>query len=80
MYLIEEATALLKDRADEILPISRNPTKKNLKRLHNLLGNLLQAVKLPEGTNAKGLITTKPDYKSAHVGRSFDRLETPLET
>ena len=49
------------------------------KRLHQIFVNLLQAIELPGGTYDKGLIPTEPDYKPAHVGITFDLLDTPLE-
>ena len=76
---IKEVTALFKDRAAKLPPTTGKPTNDDLERLHELFRNLLQAVKIPGGNNTKGLITTKDDYKAAHTGSIFDRLDTPLE-
>ena len=43
MSTIEEVTTLFKNRAAELTPIAGKPTTDDLKRLHNLLSNLLQA-------------------------------------
>ena len=47
MSTIKEFTALLKNGAAELPPITRKPTNDNLKRLREVLRNLLQAVELP---------------------------------
>ena len=53
---------------DELPPITVNPTNYDLKRLFEILSNLLQALKLPVGTYAEGLITTEANYKAEHAG------------
>ena len=80
MSTIEDATALFKDGADELKPISRNPTNDNLKSLHKLLINLLQDIKLPGGTGAKGLITTKADYKTDRAGSTCGCIDKLLDS
>ena len=54
MPTIKEVSALFKDRTAKLLPITGKPTYNDLKRLQEVLGNLLQAVKLLGGTNAEG--------------------------
>ena len=79
MSTIKDVTALFKQRTDELLPIVGKPTNNDLEILRNLLCNLLQAVNIPEGTNDEGLITIKVNYKAAHVGSTFDRLDMLLQ-
>ena len=80
MSMIKEVTALFKDGAAKLPPINGKTTDYELERLQEILRNLLEPVKLPGGTYAKGLITTKANYQAAHAGATFDRLDMPLET
>ena len=59
MSTIKEVAELFKDGAAKLLPIARKPTDEDLKHLREIMGNLLQAVKLLGGTDAKGLVTTE---------------------
>ena len=77
--MIEEVTALFKDREDELLPITGKTSNHNLERLCEVLINLLQAVELPGGNDDAGLIISRSDYKAAHSGVPFDRLSTLLK-
>ena len=79
MSTIEEITAIFKGWAAELPPIAGKPTNEDLKCLHELPKNLLQAVKLPGGTDAKGIITTKAEYKAAHTSSTFECRDTLLE-
>ena len=56
--MIEEVVTIFKDGAAELLPISGKPTNDNLGPLRELLRKLLQAIKVPGGTDAEGLKTT----------------------
>ena len=79
MYTIEEVTYLFKDGAAELPPITGKPTNDTLKRLQEVLRNLLQAVEHPGGTDAKGLITSETTYQAAHTSATFNCLDRPLE-
>ena len=63
MSTIEKINVLFKDGAAELAPITRKPTVNNLKHPREVLSNLLQAVKLLGGTNAKVLITSGKTYQ-----------------
>ena len=52
MSTIEGVAALFKYGEAKLPPIPGNPTKENLKHLRKILSNLLQAAKLPWGTDA----------------------------
>ena len=76
MSTTKEVASLFKEGADKLPPITGKPTNNDLKRMRELLSNLLQAVEVPGGTDSEGLITTKADYKAAHAGVNFDCFET----
>ena len=79
MSTTKEVASLFKEGADKLPPITGKPTNNDLKRMRELLSNLLQAVEVPGGTDSEGLITTKADYKAAHASGNFYRLYKPLE-
>ena len=61
MSTIKKINVLFKDGAAELLHIVGKPIYDCLERLHKILINLLEAVKLTGGTDAEGLITTEAD-------------------
>ena len=79
MSRIKEVATLFKYREAKLLPITGKTTDDNLECLRKILSNLLHVIKLPEGTNAKGIIATEADYKAAHASLTFDCLDTPLQ-
>ena len=79
MSTIEKINVLFKDGAAELAPITRKPTVNNLKHPREVLSNLLQAVKLLGGTDAKILITSGNTYQEAYAGITFIRPDTPLD-
>ena len=58
------------------MPVTKETSKNNLKRLREVLSNLLKGVELLGGTNSKGLITTKDIYQAARAEDTFGRLNT----
>ena len=77
--MIKDVTALFKDVVAKLPPITRKPTNNALKHLWEVLRNLLQAVKLPGGMDAKWFISSKTTYQAAHTGAIYDRLEQCVE-
>ena len=63
----------------ELLLITEKPTNNNLEHLQETINIILQAVELPGGTDAIGLITTKSNYHTAHARATFDRLNMVLK-
>ena len=80
MSTIKYFTALFKDGANKLTPIAWKTTNEDLKLLRKLLINLLQDIKLPGGTGAKGLITTKADYKTDRAGSTYGCIDKSLDS
>jgi hypothetical protein len=79
MLTPEEAKLIIADAAAEFPAIIDAPTDDDLKRIWELITNLLQSIDIPGGRdNLSGLIDAPSDYLAAY-GHAFDRLETPLD-
>ena len=78
MSTIKDVTTLFKDGAAYLTPITINAANDSLEHLCEILSNLLQAVELPVGTDAEGLITTKANYKAAHTHVASPKNYVPV--
>ena len=76
----EDAKTVVADATADYPAIAGAPTDDDIKKLTELLSNLLQSIDIPGGLNSlSGLIDSPADYRAAY-GHAFDRLVTPLAT
>ena len=78
MTTVEEAKYLFSDGTANFSSITGAPTNDDVKRIHEVLTNLLQSIDVPGGEDSLSGILGNPDaYRSTHV-HACDYLEVTL--
>ena len=78
MTTVEESKDLFDNATANFPSIMGTPTNDNVKRILEVLTNLLQSTDVPGGKNSLSVLLGNADaYRSAY-GHAFDRLEVSL--
>ena len=81
MTIPEDAKDLFAEAQAAFAPVVSAPNYNEVKRLYEAFFNALQLIDIPIGeVNLSDILLSDDDHKSKHSGRTFDRMDNPLNS